>query len=458
MLSPLAKIPTEMAATEAAITTTAVFSEWAAKREGGSVEPSRTAAIGGTRVARSAGMMLASSVIVVPSASETRTVRSANTIPASGRSPPSAVNNLASPKPGEQPDHRGQQPDHQALDHDRAHDLLARCPERPQRRELARALGDGDRQGVEDHERAHEQRDRAEAQQEVADGVDDDVGLAGVRRSLLLGVLDLQARGDQRLDGADELVRGRAVLGGDRDAVETAFLVQQRLGGREVPDRDRGAAERVDPAEAGDAGQLVASLGPERGHGDHVADLEVLAGGRVGIDGDLLRPLGPLARLELERAELRQRRVIAESELGRAFGADGLAVAAEDLGVVGLVRRDRASGRLDLGQRPHLGEQRRGNRRGPALRALDDLLAGDHRVGLLVRRREDAVERLLDRVGQDERPAHHHDADHDGQGRQQGTHLAAEQSLQRDGGHRSVTASSASRISCAVERPRSRTI
>ena len=92
-----------MAATDAAITPTAVFSEWAAKREGGSVEPSRTAAIGGTRVARSAGMMLASSVITVPSASETRTVRSANTSPASGRSPPSAVNSLASPNPANSP-------------------------------------------------------------------------------------------------------------------------------------------------------------------------------------------------------------------------------------------------------------------------------------------------------------------------------------------------------------------
>ena len=101
--SPLAKMPTQMAATDAAITTTAVLSEWAAKREGGSVEPSRTAAIGGTRVARSAGMMLASSVITVPSASEMRTVRSANTIPASGRSPPIAVSSLASPNPANSP-------------------------------------------------------------------------------------------------------------------------------------------------------------------------------------------------------------------------------------------------------------------------------------------------------------------------------------------------------------------
>ena len=95
--------PTQMAATDAAITATAVLSEWAAKREGGSVEPSRTAAIGGTRVARRAGTMLASTVITVPSASETRTVRSANTIPASGRSPPIAVSSLASPNPANSP-------------------------------------------------------------------------------------------------------------------------------------------------------------------------------------------------------------------------------------------------------------------------------------------------------------------------------------------------------------------
>jgi len=39
-----------------------------------------------------------------------------------------------------------------------------------------------------------------------------------------------------------------------------------------------------------------------------------------------------------------------------------------------------------------------------------------------------------------------------------GADLAAREALQRYGDHRSVTASSASRISCAVERPTSRTI
>ena len=124
--SPLAKMPTEMAATDAAITTTAVFSEWAAKREGGSVEPSRTAAIGGTRVARSAGTMLASSVIdgAERERDEDRPRREHH--PGLREVAAERGQQLGEPEPGEEPDHRGQQPDHQALDHDRAHDLLAR--------------------------------------------------------------------------------------------------------------------------------------------------------------------------------------------------------------------------------------------------------------------------------------------------------------------------------------------
>ena len=47
-----------------------VLAEWASNFEAGSTEPSRTAAIGGTRVARLAGRMLASSVTPVPMISE----------------------------------------------------------------------------------------------------------------------------------------------------------------------------------------------------------------------------------------------------------------------------------------------------------------------------------------------------------------------------------------------------
>jgi hypothetical protein len=66
-------------------------------REAGSSAPSRTAAIGGTRVARSAGRMLATRVTPVPSTSETITVRAAITVPDAGMSTPSATNRASMP-------------------------------------------------------------------------------------------------------------------------------------------------------------------------------------------------------------------------------------------------------------------------------------------------------------------------------------------------------------------------
>ena len=57
-------------------------------REGGSVAPSRTAAIGGTRVARMAGKSPAASVTTTPTSIETMTVRSAKTRSAVGSSKP----------------------------------------------------------------------------------------------------------------------------------------------------------------------------------------------------------------------------------------------------------------------------------------------------------------------------------------------------------------------------------
>ena len=214
---------------------------------------------------------LASSVITVPSASETRTVRGANdhaglrqvAAERDGQQP------LASPSPAKSPIDRGEQADHQALDHDRAHDLPARGAERPQRRELARALGDGDRQGVEDHERADEQRDRAEAEQEVADDVHDDVGVLGVRRGLLLGVLDLQARGDERLRRRGPARpatcpawrRSRCRRSGPACAAALWAVGRSQIAIVAPPSEST-------VAEGGDAGHLVAALGSERGHGD----------------------------------------------------------------------------------------------------------------------------------------------------------------------------------------------
>ena len=68
-----------------------------ARRDSGSVAPSRTAAIGGTRVARIAGRMLATTVTTIPTISETTTVRDAKTRPLFGSVKPTALKSPTSP-------------------------------------------------------------------------------------------------------------------------------------------------------------------------------------------------------------------------------------------------------------------------------------------------------------------------------------------------------------------------
>ncbi len=66
-------------------------------------------------------------------------------------------------------DERSEKPDDERLEDHGAEDLPPRRADRPQRGELARALGDRDREGVEDDERADEERDAGEHEQEVAE-------------------------------------------------------------------------------------------------------------------------------------------------------------------------------------------------------------------------------------------------------------------------------------------------
>ena len=70
---------------------------------------------------------------------------------------------------------------------------------------------------------------------------------------------------------------------------------------------------------------------------------------------------------------------------------------------------------------------------------------------------EDRVERLVDRVGEDERAADHRDAEHDRDRRQRRPQLAAQQALERERRSRSRRARSiVARISCCARRGRGR--
>ena len=235
-------------------------------------------------------------------------------------------------------------------------------------------------------------------------------------------------------------------------------LPSMRLGGLDVPDRERGAADRVDAADLGDARQRERARRPVGADADGVADREVVAGRSRLVDHDLVRPRRPRALDELERAEPLVGRVEAETER-RIVARDRLALLVQDLGLVGVASEveDRAGGIAHLGQRLHVGEHVLGDDRAAALRPVEQLAAADDGVGLVVGRREDVRERPLDGVGQHEAAADHRDAEHDRDRRQARPHLAAEQALQCNEGHR-PTALRTSRISACDERPSSLTI
>ena len=113
-----------------------------------------------------AGNSPAASVMPTPTASATITVRSRED--AVGRrqldteSAEQPLDRLRQEHAEAEADERGEEADDERLEDHRAEDLPPRGADRPQRRELARALGDGDREGVEDDERADEERDAGE--------------------------------------------------------------------------------------------------------------------------------------------------------------------------------------------------------------------------------------------------------------------------------------------------------
>ena len=141
---------------------------------GGSAAPSRSAAIGGTRVARSAGARPPASVHDARRHSAdddgARLERQAGRAAGRSRRVEQRRSALRDQEAADEPDQRRREPDHERLaEHARQH-LAAGRAERAQQRELARALGDRDRERVEDDERADEQRDAAEREQRRARG------------------------------------------------------------------------------------------------------------------------------------------------------------------------------------------------------------------------------------------------------------------------------------------------
>ena len=224
------------------------------------------------------------------------------------------------------------------------------APERAQRRELPRPLGDGDRERVGDHERADEERDDPEREQELLQEAGECVRVARVGLGLAVPLRTCVCGG--RIARIEES-RSASLT---PDFFETRIwsslpsLLKRRWAlFRSKP--GEGRAADVEPAgseldQAGDGERLRAPLRLDL---DPVSDLDVLlARGRL-VDDDLVRA-GPRAVDERERVEPRLGRVDREAQVRGSAEADHLAVRADQVRRVG----DAADRRLDLRQGLHL--------------------------------------------------------------------------------------------------------
>jgi hypothetical protein len=188
----------------------------------------------------------------------------------------------------EEPDDRRECADDQPLDHDRTEYLPPGRADRPERRELAHALRDRDRERVEDDERADEERDAREGEQEVADELRERRDVVRLLLRLLVARAYLRIRRQDGPDLRDELLGRRPGLGRRGDAVEGVLAVKQLLRGRDGEHGEGRAADGVDVAVACDADQRELAHGVQRRDADLVTDLEMLVVGGVDVDDHLV--------------------------------------------------------------------------------------------------------------------------------------------------------------------------
>ena len=337
----------------------------------------------------------------------------------------------AEPEPDGDPGDRGDRADRQALPDDRPPHLASRRSERSQGRELARPLGDRDRERVRNHERAHEERDPAEREQEVLQEVEEALGVLRVRLGLRLTRPHLRVRGQDAADLRRELRRRHARLRLRANLVELPDALEEPLRGRQVEARERRAAEARRAAEVDEPGDGHPQRRPVRLHADRAADQQILlVRGRL-VDHDLVRPW-PFPFDERQRVERRPLGVDAETEVRCAPEVDDLAVENEVR-----VASDPANGIGDVGQLADLREQRLAERRGrrPVVAQVERRLPAHRCVGALVDLREDPAERALDRVGEHVGARDERDAEDDRDRGQCCAQLAPRHASQRDADH-----------------------
>ena len=180
-------------------------------RPGSGLTPSCKAAMGGTRVERSAGAKLANTVTVVPTTIETMTVRASTTMPVVGEIDSECLEELVEAWGNDQAqtktDRGSTETKYHALSHDRIHDLVPGRPQGTKEPELSGPLSHGYREGIEDNECAHEEGDVGEDQQERLEEAEIGLKVGGLLSRLLRPGKHAYVGREHRLDSSGELVR-----------------------------------------------------------------------------------------------------------------------------------------------------------------------------------------------------------------------------------------------------------
>ena len=172
--------------------------------------------------------------------------------------------------------------------------------------------------------------------------------------------------------------------------------------------------------------------GPGGQDADLLADGEVVLLRRPGVHHHVVGGHRRAARGQVQRGHPLVR-VVGHADGGRAAaGRDGLAVPGHELGVAG----DLAVGGRDAGHPADRGQQRLGQLVAGRARAAAELGdAADLEVDLGVDAAEQRGERVLQGVGQDERPGDERDPEDDRQRGQRQPELVGQQALERDVTH-----------------------
>ena len=274
--------------------------------------------------------------------------------------------------------------------------------------------------------------------------------------SLLGARTDLRLRREDRPDLVEQLRVAHARLRGDRDLVELSLLGEEALRSRQVEARERRAADRGHRAEFDDARDPQTLSRPVGLRTDLLSELEVLLAGRRLVDHDLAGA-GPVAVDQFQRVEPRIAVRDAEAKVRSAAIHDRLAVVADQLSLA----VDARLGGRDAGEGPHLREQRlveRRRLRGVVAGEVEGRATRDDDVRALADVREDRVEGLVDRVGEDVGAADHRHTEHDRERGQRRPQLPPEQAPQRNADQLSVTSLIVAMISASLACPRSRTM